>query len=79
MQTCIRYHRDACTTIPLRPSIKKIISELRKLYPELEKEYHVCEIGLFGSILRGEETQSSDIDILVSFLEIPDLFSFIRL
>ena len=58
---------------------EKIISEIRKLYPELEKEYHISEIGLFGSIIRGEETQSSDIDILVSFSETPDLFSFIRL
>lgn len=60
-------------------SREEILSELKGLHGKLESEYHVQEIGLFGSIVRGDATDSSDIDILVSFSQIPDLFTFIRL
>lgn len=61
------------------PSSEKIILKLQRLSDELKKDYLVHEIGLFGSIVRGEGTDSSDIDILVSFSQTPDLFTFIRL
>jgi len=35
----------------------------------LAKEYKVKEIGYFGSYATGEETELSDIDILVEFKE----------
>ena len=31
------------------------------------KEYHINKIGLFGSFARGEETNNSDIDLIVEF------------
>ena len=33
----------------------------------LQREYHLKEIGIFGSFARGEQKKNSDIDILVSF------------
>jgi uncharacterized protein len=33
----------------------------------LQREYHVNEIGIFGSFARGTQKKTSDIDILVSF------------
>jgi len=33
----------------------------------LQREYHLKEIGIFGSFVRGEQKKTSDIDILVSF------------
>jgi hypothetical protein len=45
-------------------SIKK---ELTKNKSEIEKKYHVKEIGLFGSYVRNEQTKKSDLDILVDF------------
>jgi uncharacterized protein len=33
----------------------------------LQREYHVKEIGVFGSFARGNQKKTSDIDILVSF------------
>ncbi len=60
-------------------SKENILSEIKDLHQFLQKEYHISEIGLFGSVVRGEATQQSDLDILVSFTEIPDLFTFIRL
>jgi predicted nucleotidyltransferase len=48
--------------------------------PYLKKVYHIKEIGVFGSFIRGEQTESSDIDLLVEFEKgHSDLFNFIRL
>ena len=46
--------------------IKKIIHEHDT---ELTTKYKVKNLKLFGSITRGEQTESSDIDILVEFNE----------
>ncbi len=46
--------------------IKRIIEEHRK---ELISIYKVKEIGIFGSYVRGEQDETSDIDILVDYLE----------
>lgn len=46
---------------------------------DVGRKYHVSEIGIFGSFVRGEQKKRSDIDILVDFYEIPDLFKFIEL
>lgn len=35
--------------------------------PRLQREYHIKEIGIFGSYVCGEQRKASDIDILVSF------------
>jgi predicted nucleotidyltransferase len=34
---------------------------------ELKEKYHVKEIGVFGSYVKGKEHKSSDVDILVEF------------
>lgn len=46
---------------------------------DVSQKYKVSEIGIFGSFVRGEQKKRSDIDILVDFYEIPDLFKFIEL
>ena len=40
---------------------------LRTLKPLLSEKYKVERIGYFGSYARGEQTDDSDIDILVEF------------
>ncbi|WP_457548464.1 nucleotidyltransferase family protein [Archaeoglobus sp.] len=45
----------------------------------LKKKFNVKEIGLFGSYVRGEQKESSDIDILVEFEETPTLLEFVEL
>ena len=35
----------------------------------IAEKYHIGSIGLFGSFARGDSTEGSDIDILVSFSE----------
>ena len=61
--------------------IKKLLEQLK---PELVKKYHVQSLGLFGSIVRGDFNDSSDIDILVDFekpigIEFIDLADYIEL
>jgi len=46
-------------------STSDAISILKRIKPQLEKQYKVHSMALFGSYARGEQTESSDIDILV--------------
>jgi predicted nucleotidyltransferase len=55
--------------------IKKILREHKK---ELKKKYKVKDIGIFGSYVRGDAQEMSDVDILVEFEE-PVGFEFIHL
>lgn len=49
---------------------KEMIEERLKQYkPQLAEKYNVDKIGLFGSFARGEQTEDSDVDILVEFTE----------
>lgn len=41
--------------------------------------YKAKEIGLFGSFVRGEQSATSDIDVLVEFEEEADLFDLVGL
>lgn len=54
---------------------KIISSEL----PFLAEKYHVKNMGIFGSVARGEQTENSDIDILVEFSAPIGFFDFIKL
>ncbi len=44
-----------------------IKTQLLQLKPTLQKTYHITELGIFGSYVRGEQTVYSDVDILVDF------------
>ena len=52
---------------------------LKGLRPELHQKYHVKSIGIFGSLVRGEETGESDVDILVEFEQPVGFFRFLEL
>lgn len=45
-------------------AVKNILTRLK---PELSNKYAVSTIGLFGSIVRDDYTDDSDIDIIVTF------------
>lgn len=45
---------------------ENILSLLKSNKPELKK-YGISNIGLFGSYLRNEQTNNSDIDLLIDF------------
>ena len=60
-------------------SEKKVEEVLKQHKKDLAEKYRVKEIGVFGSYVRGEQGKRSDVDILVEFEEVPDLFKFIEL
>lgn len=45
-----------------------ILNFLMKERQQFETQFRVAKIGLFGSYARGEETDDSDIDIILEFL-----------
>jgi predicted nucleotidyltransferase len=54
-------------------------NRLQILKPDLKEKFKVKTIGLFGSYVRGEQNDTSDLDILVDFFEPISLFRFIEL
>ncbi|MFQ5708290.1 MAG: nucleotidyltransferase family protein [bacterium] len=57
-------------------SLKRILQDHKE---ELRREYGVNEIGVFGSYVKNEQDQASDIDILVEFRKPIDLLTFVHL
>ncbi|MGD6851799.1 MAG: nucleotidyltransferase family protein [Candidatus Bathyarchaeia archaeon] len=55
------------------PAIEKLKAALASHKDELKKNYKVNENGIFGSYVRNEQTQKSDVDVLVTFSETIDL------
>ncbi len=55
-----------------------ILRIIRKEMPYLRQHFGVAQLALFGSVARGEATQESDIDIVVT-LSKPLGFAFIEL
>lgn len=45
----------------------EVEAKLKELKPTLSEKFHVEKIGYFGSYSTGEQTEQSDIDILVEF------------
>lgn len=62
-----------------KKSATNLLTQLRQYFPQLKEKYHINTLELFGSYVRGEQTESSDLDILVSFHETPSLLTFVAL
>ena len=58
---------------------EEILSILKSLKSEIKTKYRVKNLGLFGSYVKKEQKETSDIDILVEFEEDADLFHLIGL
>jgi predicted nucleotidyltransferase len=60
-------------------SLKEVITILSAHKEELKRRYKIKEIGIFGSFAKNEQRETSDVDILVEFDEVPDLLKFIEM
>lgn len=60
-------------------TVDEIRNELQEELSTLRERYHVKRLGICGSYVRGEQTNESDLDLLVTFTETPDLFEFVGL
>ena len=61
----------------------KTLNEIRQVL-SLQKQsiceiYRITKIGIFGSYTRGDETETSDIDILVDYETAPTLIMLVEL
>ncbi|MEW6002143.1 MAG: nucleotidyltransferase family protein [Nitrospirota bacterium] len=59
--------------------LEEIKNKIKENMPTLRDNYKVKTLSVFGSYIRGEQGEGSDIDILVEFYETIDLFKFIEL
>lgn len=61
----------------------KTFDELRQILllqkQSLCENYQITEIGIFGSYARAEETELSDVDILVDYETAPTLMMLVKL
>ena len=57
---------------------QKVVKVLRREVPYLKENYGVKKIALFGSVVSGEYTKHSDIDMVIEF-ENPSLDKFMDL
>lgn len=60
-------------------TLEEIRANLRAVLPLLREKYRVQSLELFGSYVRGEAGEGSDLDLLVTFEVPPTLFQFIAL
>ena len=56
--------------------VKRILEKHKSI---IEKQFKVKEIAIFGSFVREEQKEISDIDILVEFYEPVGFFTFLEL
>jgi hypothetical protein len=53
--------------------------KLLRLYPLLKEQYRITSWSIFGSYRRNEQRPDSDLDLLVTFSDLPSLLKFIQL
>lgn len=56
--------------------IKQTLAQSKAL---LQENYRITQIGIFGSYARGEQTEQSDVDVLIDYEQAPTLFKLVEL
>jgi uncharacterized protein len=46
-------------------TLDEVITQLRRLQADLRRRYPIRELAIFGSYVRGQQTEDSDLDVLV--------------
>jgi predicted nucleotidyltransferase len=59
----------------IKEDIKRVLVKNKKIL----KKYKVNKIGIFGSFATGKTKKRSDVDLLVEFEDMIDLFDFVHL
>jgi predicted nucleotidyltransferase len=58
---------------------KKDIEKILRRNKAILKKYKVNKVGIFGSFAIGKTKKKSDVDLLVEFEDVIDLFDFVHL
>lgn len=64
---------------PTEWPVNRYIDTLHQHLPELAEQYHVAWLGVFGSYVRNEQHEGSDLDLLVEFSKAPGLLKYVDL
>ncbi|TCK02516.1 nucleotidyltransferase family protein [Phorcysia thermohydrogeniphila] len=60
-------------------TLQSIIQILQKHEEKLKGKYKIKTLKIFGSYAVGKQTESSDLDVIVTFKEAPTLLEFLSL
>jgi len=60
-------------------SLESLLKDLRQQLSTLAERYGVETLVVFGSYVRDEQKEDSDLDLLVTFREEPSLLTFIAI
>ena len=63
----------------MKTNIAQIKNTLNQQKDFLRNTYNVEDLGVFGSVARGDNVETSDIDVLVKFVKPIGMFKFIAL
>ncbi len=67
------------TIVPTDWPVSKYIEALRQHRRALNERYRIESLGIFGSYVRNEQREGSDLDVLVTFSQTPSLFTLVAL
>lgn len=56
-----------------------MLTEIKGMMPYLSKVYSVKSLEVLGSLVRNEQNENSDLDLLVTFSKVPGLIKFLSL
>jgi predicted nucleotidyltransferase len=57
-------------------AVKQCLTEQKSL---LKNKYHISNVGIFGSYVRGEQRNGSDVDVLIDYHKAPSLVALIEI
>jgi uncharacterized protein len=60
-------------------TFEEVKQQLIQIKPRLQQTYQVTELGIFGSYARQEQTEESDVDVLIDYDHAPTLFKLVEL
>jgi uncharacterized protein len=60
-------------------SLESLLKILRQQIPMLAERYSVETLEVFGSYVRAEQKKDSDLDVLVTFKNVPSLLTFLAI
>jgi len=63
----------------MNKKVAEITKTLENLKVRIRRDYKAEIVGLFGSYIRGEQKESSDLDVLVNFLKGATLLNLVGL
>lgn len=64
MQAIAHFNESRAMTTGMK-TFEEVKQQLLQIKPRLQQVYQVTELGIFGSYARQEQTETSDVDVLI--------------